>query len=187
MPLASSEARSSSCRFSLLRDERLDFRRERREVVAAGRVLDLAVAALPQAGAVHADDEAGVRIDVGHPVERPLVARELPVGHRDAEEGIRLARLGIRQRPCLVLEPPVVVIRRGAHDRVVRRRRREVGVPPVRGELSDEPGMIGLADERERPGGTLADDHDALLADSGECTRRPRGVTGWPRTPRSGR
>src|SRR4029453_1907809 len=103
----------------------------------------------------------------------PLVTCHLPVGHRDAEERIRVASLGIRQRPGLVLEPPVVMVRRGTHDRVIRRRHRELAVPPVRGELSDEPGMIGLPDEGERPSVTLADDHDALLADSGECTRHP--------------
>src|SRR2546427_6226220 len=65
------------------------------------------------------------------------------------------------------------MVRRGTHDRVIRRRHREVVVPPVRGELSDEPGMVGLPDQGERPIVTLADDHDALLADSGQCTRHP--------------
>src|SRR2546426_9241760 len=47
----------------------------------------------------------------------------------------------------------------GADDRSVRIGRFEVVVPPVRGQLSYQPGMVGLADENEFVIRLLADNH----------------------------
>src|SRR5439155_16625662 len=125
----------------------------------------------------------GIRIDVGHPVERPLIGGELRRRHRHLEKRIRLTARRIHEWARLVSEPAVVVERGRADDRVVRLGRFEVAAAPVGRELADEAGVVGLSDEGERAARFLPDDHDAPNPFS--TSAHPASATGRARRPRS--
>src|SRR6185437_5717733 len=85
-------------------DEFLDRRRKAARHDIAW-MLDRTVPAAPQAGAVHVDDEAGIRVAGEQPVGGPRIALELPRGRRRAAELRSLAGGRVEIRLGLVTQP----------------------------------------------------------------------------------
>src|SRR5215217_4164549 len=126
-------------------------------------MVDGAVALLPEPGAVLADDQPGVGIDVRCPVDPAAVGLERIGAKGEATELIRLPALRVRERAHLVAEPAEVVVDGGADHRVVRLGRRELGIAPVRGELPHQARVIGLTHQGQVSRWQRPDDHLASL------------------------
>src|ERR1051325_10372306 len=95
-----------------------------------------------------ADEEGGVQVGTGHPIDAPLVRLEPAFLERQAEKAIGGTALRIHQRTGFVGEPSVVVVDRRAHHRFPRLGPSHLAVSPVRRQLPDEARMIGLADNQ---------------------------------------
>ena len=94
-----------------------------------------------------ADDERGIEVGGCHPVDAPLVRLELALFERQSEEAVGVAAMRIHQRSRFVGQPSVVVVDRRTHHPFPWLGAGDPGVSPVCRHLSDEPGMIGLADD----------------------------------------
>src|ERR1044071_4013494 len=95
-----------------------------------------------------ADEEGGIQVGTGHPIDAPLVRLELAFLERQSEKAIGGTALRIHQRTGFVGEPSVVVVDRRAHHRFPRLGPSHLAVSPVRRQLPDEARMIGLADNQ---------------------------------------
>src|SRR5437773_2820031 len=112
---------------------------------------------------MHVNDQAGIAVDVRHPIETPLIRSELGCAQRELQKLIRFTSLRIDQRTGFVSKPPIVVKRRRAHHRIVRLWSRKRVITPMCRQLADESGMFRLSDYDEFTIGLLTNDHDASV------------------------
>src|ERR1041384_1856629 len=95
-----------------------------------------------------ADEEGGIQVGTGHPIDAPLVRLELAFLERQSEKAIGGTALRIHQRTGFVGEPSVVVVDRRAHHRFPRLGPSHLAVFPVRRQLPHAARLIGLADNQ---------------------------------------
>ena len=128
-----------------------------------------AVAGLPQAGAVPADQESRVGVDAAHPVAGPLECLQLPgiIGHLPVARGLAGV---VEPRAGLIANPAPVMKHRRAHRRLVRARLLECVVAPVRGKQTRKLSMIVLGDHHDRAVRFVS--HDHLVTFRADLVRR---------------
>ena len=115
---------------------------------------NLVVTAALQSGAVFAHQQAGIRIDAGHPLDRPFERAPLRLAPRDLMKLSGLPVSGAIDRARLVVVPAAVVKHGGAHHGFIGLRPRENPVAPMGRALARDLGVVGLGDQNERAVGS---------------------------------
>src|SRR5271155_52024 len=97
-----------------------------------------------------AHEQARIRVDAGHPVDRPFEGSALWFPPGDLHEVEGLAGVRSSRRTCLVIVPAAVVERRRANHSLIGLQPCEISIAPMGSALAGQLGVIGLGNQNKR-------------------------------------